>query len=78
MDKDDKLKRLKDKKDKLSAQIKLIEARDASRLRKEDTRRKILVGAHFMDKADKDGNLNELLHEVKGVLKRNSDKKLFE
>ena len=48
-----------------------------SRERKRDTRRKILIGAYFIDKANEDGRLNALFQQLNGYLKRNSDRELF-
>ena len=78
MSNQDKLKRLKDKKEQLDAQIKAIEAREATKRRKEDTRRKILVGAYYMDKAVKENSLDEIAKLMDGYLERSSDRVLFE
>ena len=45
--------------------------------RKCDARRKILIGAYFMEQATEEGNLDSLLQKMDKYLKRNSDRKLF-
>ena len=44
-----KIETLKQKKEQLNARIQKLEALQKSRERKRDTRRKILIGAYFMD-----------------------------
>jgi large subunit ribosomal protein L7/L12 len=68
---------LKKKKEQLNAQIQKLESLQKSRERKRDTRRKILIGACFMDKAAEDGSLDSLYQQLDGYLKRNSDRELF-
>lgn len=72
-----KLETLKKKKEQLNAQIQKLESLQKSRERKRDTRRKILIGAYFIDKATEDGSLNDLYQQLDGYLKRNSDRELF-
>lgn len=43
-----------------------------------ETRRKILLGAYFLDKFRKEGTFNSIKIELDHFLKRNSDRKLFE
>ena len=45
--------------------------------RKEDTRRKILVGSYYLDKAKKDGSFDELVKHMDKFLVRDSERKLF-
>ena len=70
---------------KLAARIQAAEARVKVSERKQDTRRKILIGAYYLDEARKnnDGNGNghdglaALKAKLDGYLKRDSDRKLF-
>ena len=55
-----------------------LEALQKARERKRDTRRKILIGAYFMDKAAEEGGLDTLFNQLDGYLKRNSDRELFQ
>lgn len=73
-----KLETLKKKKEQLNARIHKLESLQKARERKQDTRRKILIGAYFMDKATEEGNLNVLYQQLEGYLKRNSDRELFQ
>ncbi len=68
---------LKKKKEQLNVRIQKLEALQKSRERKRDTRRKILIGAYFMEQTTKEGNLNSLFQQLDGYLKRNSDRELF-
>lgn len=68
---------LKKKRDQLNARIQKLEAAEKARERKRETRRKILVGAYFLDQAKQEGNLDTLYQTVLQSLKRESDKTLF-
>lgn len=78
MSNQDKLKKLKGKKEQLDAQIKAIEAREAAKMRKEDTRRKILIGAYHLEKAKENGSMNEISKLMDSYLSRETDRTLFE
>ncbi|NBO24629.1 MAG: mobilization protein [Chlamydiae bacterium] len=73
-----KIETLKQKKEQLNARIQKLEALQKARERKRDTRRKILIGAYFMDKAAEEGGLDTLFNQLDGYLKRNSDRELFQ
>ncbi len=77
-EKQSRLDVLKKKKEQLNARIQKLESLEKSRERKRDTRRKILVGSYFIDKANKDGCLDSLFQQLDGYLKRNSDRELFQ
>ncbi len=49
--------RLAKRRDQLSAQIQALDARARTKARKDDTRRKIIIGALLIGKAQKDANL---------------------
>lgn len=72
-----KLETLKQKKEQLNARIQKLESLQKARERKRDTRRKILIGAYFMDKAAEEDGIDALYQQLDGYLKRNSDRKLF-
>ncbi len=69
---------LKIKRERLQAQIQKLEASEKSRERKQDTRRKILVGSYFIDKAKEEGGVESLYQLMGDYLKRESDKQLFQ
>ena len=73
-----KLEALKKKKEQLNARIHKLESLQKARERKRDTRRKILIGAYFIDKAAEEGSLDSLFQQLDGYLKRNSDRELFD
>ena len=52
----DKLAKLKEKNEKLQAQIQLLENKEKTKLRKQETRLKILFGAYLLDEIKKDGH----------------------
>ena len=73
-----KLEQLKSKKAQLAAQIQLLEAREKTAERKRDTRRKILIGAYYLDKARDEGTWETLVQLMDGYLTRETDRKLFD
>jgi hypothetical protein len=72
-----KLDKLKSQQEKLKARIQLMEARAKESERKKDTRRKILVGSYFLDKAKEKNQLDEIKERMNTFLTRNSDRILF-
>lgn len=79
------LAKLKSQQAKLAARIQAAEARVRVSERKQDTRRKILIGAYYLDEARKNINGNDgndgivaLKEKLDGYLKRDSDRKLFD
>jgi len=74
----EKIQKLKEKRDALNARIQMIESREKTRERKEETRRKILVGAYFLDEYRKTNQMNTLIKKLDAFLERNSDRKLFD
>lgn len=73
-----KLDVLKKKQAQLKAQIQNLEAAEKSREKKRDTRRKILVGAYYIDNAIKDDNFNDIARLMDSYLTRQSDRELFD
>lgn len=72
-----RLQRLKEQREKLDARIQAAEARIKNSERKKDIRRKILVGAYYLDKATRENTMEELNQIMGKFLKRNSDRELF-
>ena len=73
-----KLDALKKKNAQIKAQIQKLEASEKTQERKRDTRRKILVGAYFIDQANETKTFAEIVKIMDGYLKRNSDRVLFD
>ena len=73
-----RLERLKEQREKLNSRIQAVEARIKNSERKKDTRRKILVGSYFLDKANKENTVNEIKKLMDKFLTRNSDRVLFD
>ena len=71
------LQKLKKQKEILDARIQQAESRFKVKERKEDTRRKILIGAFMMEKLKKEEKFDSMIDELNGFLTRNSDRKLF-
>ena len=76
-DKMNQLEKLKKQKEILDARIQQAESKLKVKERKEDTRRKILIGAFMMEKLKKEEKFDSMIQELDGFLTRNSDRKLF-
>ena len=72
------LDKLKKQREQLNARIQLLEAAEKTREKKRDTRRKILVGAWYMDKAKQEGTWDDLAQHLDTFLTRSSDRQLFQ
>ncbi|MCP4749063.1 MAG: mobilization protein [Desulfobacteraceae bacterium] len=70
---DDIEKRINELKARKSAE----EARLKRKVKKDDTRKKILIGAYFMDQAEKNGNMADLIEKLDPFLTRKNDRELF-
>jgi len=75
---DDKIEKLKKQRDQLNLRIQKTEALEKSRERKRDTRRKILIGAYFLDQAKSNGTFDDLCKRMETYLTRESDRALFD
>jgi hypothetical protein len=73
-----KLDALKKQQAVLKARIEQTEARLKTQQRKQDVRRKILLGAFALEEALKAGSVAELYQKMDGFLVRNSDRVLFD
>lgn len=73
-----KIDGLKKKQAQLKAQIQALEAAERSREKKRDTRRKILIGAYYLDQAHQTNRFNEIVDIMDRYLTRESDRALFD
>ncbi|HLI87728.1 MAG TPA: mobilization protein [Ktedonobacteraceae bacterium] len=74
----DKLARLREKRKVIAEQIRREENRLSRQERKKDTRRKILVGAAILHKAENEPEYKKwLIHLLDGFLEREDDRALF-
>lgn len=71
------LEKLKQQKEKLEAKIQQTENRLKQKKKKEDTRRKILLGAYYLEKLESNGGFDSIKSELDSFLTRESDRKLF-
>ena len=73
-----KLDKLKEKQKALHAEIERVENLEKTRRRKNDTRKKILVGAYYLEKAEKKREEMRVLKEIMDeYLTRKNDRVLF-
>jgi hypothetical protein len=72
------IEKLKLKKEQLHARIKKMENREKYKTRKLDARKKMLVGAYFLEKADQEGTMAALVELMDQYLKRKADRNLFD
>jgi large subunit ribosomal protein L7/L12 len=76
--KNSKLEALKTKKEQIEARIKNIESKEKVRAKKDDTRRKVLIGAMVMEQMGKsEESKKKVLANLDGFLTRPLDRKLF-
>jgi hypothetical protein len=73
-----RLQRLKEQREKIDARIQAAEARIKTSERKKDTRRKILVGAYYLDMAIKENKLDKIKEIMDAYLHRDFDRALFD
>jgi hypothetical protein len=73
----DKITKLKIREEQLQARIMAKKARDKKQERKNQTRRKILVGAIIMDQYEQSGRMDQLLKMIDPYLVRDNDRVLF-
>lgn len=73
------LEKLKAQQLKITARIQQMEARHKVSERKKDLRRKILIGAYYLDQAKQNLELSHTLKmQMKDYLTRESDRQLFD
>ena len=74
-----RLENLLKKREELNAQIQKIRSKEASQKRKEDTRRKILLGALLMEMMENSElDKNKIKKRLDSFLTRDIDRKLFD
>ena len=73
-----RLKRLMEQREKLDNRIQVAEARIKNSERKKETRKKILIGAYYLDMAVKKNGMGEIKEIMDKYLTRDSDRELFE
>lgn len=73
----ERLQKLKAQRQTLDRRIQKMEALSKVQIRKQDVRRKILIGAYYLNQAVKDGTIAKLKEAMNVFLTRESDKKLF-
>lgn len=71
------LEKLKVQREKINARIQKMESLHKTRQRKEETRRKILIGSYFLEEALKNNTFDGIKQKMNEFLKRNSDRSLF-
>jgi large subunit ribosomal protein L7/L12 len=65
---------LKKKRDIINARIRLVQNREQSKERKDNTRRKILIGSYYLDQANKNNSFNDIIKLMDSYLTRDSDR----
>lgn len=71
------LENLLKRQEQIAARIESLKAKEAIQHRKDDTRRKILVGAYVLEKHDKAGTISSLVSELDHFLFKLNDRALF-
>ena len=71
------LEKLRKQKLELEGKIKLMEAQNNEKQRKEDTRRKILAGAFVLNKYEQEGSMQIFITELDHFLFKPGDRALF-
>ena len=72
------IEKLEKQKQVIENRIQQAKNRYQSTEKKRDTRRKILLGAYFLEKFRQEGSLDSIKPELDKFLKRNSDRVLFD
>ena len=73
-----RIEKLKLRRKQLDARIQKVEASQKIKEKKQDTRRKILVGAYYLNKAENENRMGEIKQAMEEFLTRKSDRLLFE
>ena len=69
---------LKKKRDIINARIRLMQNREQSKERKDNTRRKILIGSYYLEQANKNNSFDSVVKLMDSYLTRDSDRMLFD
>lgn len=74
----EKLAKLEEQRARINAEIQRVRAREQQQIRKDETRRKVLIGAMLLGKARSDSDLKaRLVQELDEYLERPHDRALF-
>ena len=68
---------LKKKRDIINARIRLVQNREQSKERKDNTRRKILIGSYYLEHVNKNNSFDSVVKLMDSYLIRDSDRMLF-
>jgi hypothetical protein len=68
---------LKKKRDIIIARIRLAQNREKSKERKDNARRKILIGSYYLEKSNKNNSFDDIVKLMDSYLTRDSDRLLF-
>ena len=69
---------LKKKRDIINARIRLMQNKEQSKERKDNTRRKILIGSYYLEQANKNNSFDSVVKLMDSYLTRDSDRMLFD
>ena len=69
---------LKKKRDIINARIRLMQNKEQSKERKDNTRRKILIGSYYLEQANKNNYFDSIVKLTDSYLTRDSDRMLFD
>jgi large subunit ribosomal protein L7/L12 len=72
------LNSLKKKRNIINACIRLMQNREQSKERKDNTRRKILIGSYYLEHANKNNSFDSVVKLMDNYLTRDSDRILFD
>ena len=69
---------LKKKRDIINDRIRLMQNKEQSKERKDNTRRKILIGSYYLENANKNNSFDSVVKLMDSYLTRDSDRMLFD
>lgn len=72
------LEKLKAQQEVIKARIQRVENLHKTRLRKIETRKKILLGAYYLERAEKENQWEEIKKQMDDFLTRDQDRLLFD
>ena len=72
------LNSLKKKRNIINARIRLMQNKEQSKERKDNTRRKILIGSYYLEQANKNNYFDSIVKLTDSYLTRDSDRMLFD
>ncbi len=72
-----RIERMKKQREELEARIRKAESLARHQERKDDTRRKILIGSYYLDQTVKQNTMTELVKAIDPFLIRAKDRELF-